>query len=119
MRAVFVLLLSGLYLPATAQWRVVTGRIIGEDSTGIPFATVLVAGTNTGTVANADGNYRITVIAGKDTLMFFALGYLNKRLPVGSSHIINVVLIKNGPWLPEPPVRYDKKKKKRRTGRRS
>ena len=59
---------------ALAQTKV-TGTVISQDD-GEPIigASVLVVGTNTGTVTNADGRFELTVPAGKSTLRITYVG---------------------------------------------
>jgi hypothetical protein len=74
-----------LWLPAAdarAQagndnWATVEGRVTSaaDTSTGIPSATVLVAGTNYGTSADAEGRYRMRLPAGTYLLRFSSVGF--------------------------------------------
>lgn len=59
---------------ALAQTKV-TGTVISQDD-GEPVigASVLVVGTNTGTVTNSDGKFELTVPAGKSTLRITYVG---------------------------------------------
>ncbi len=59
---------------ALAQTKV-TGTVVSQDD-GQPVigASVLVVGTNTGTVTNADGQFSLTVPAGKKTLRISYVG---------------------------------------------
>ena len=76
--AALFMLLAG---PASAQVSgVVSGRVT-ERGTGLPVigATVVIEGTNFGTAADADGNYRFSVTEGRSLLRFTALGYETVR----------------------------------------
>ena len=76
--AALFMLLAG---PARAQVSgVVSGRVT-ERGTGLPVigATVVIEGTNFGTAADADGNYRFSVTEGRYLLRFTALGYETVR----------------------------------------
>ena len=69
----------------------ISGNI--SDETGpLPGATVLVAGTNTGTVADFDGNYSISASAG-DVLVFSFVGFTAQEVTVGNQDTINIVLV--------------------------
>ena len=60
----------------------ISGNI--SDETGpLPGATVVVAGTNTGTVAVFDGNYSISASAG-DVLVFSFVGFTAQEVTVGN-----------------------------------
>ncbi len=69
----------------------VTGRVLDETGAPLPGATVLIAGTTSGTVADMDGYYSITVPDGA-TLMFSYIGYDPVRMVVANQSIINVSL---------------------------
>jgi TonB-dependent starch-binding outer membrane protein SusC len=69
----------------------VTGKVLDENGAPLPGATVLVVGSNTGTVTDLDGNYSLTVPDGA-TLLFSYIGYEPKRVVVGDQSIINVSL---------------------------
>ncbi|MHB8578235.1 MAG: TonB-dependent receptor [Ignavibacteriaceae bacterium] len=60
------------------------GRITGsEDKKALPFATVMVAGTNNGVAADVDGNYILRNInAGKRTIIVSYIGYKTKKIDV-------------------------------------
>jgi hypothetical protein len=75
--AATVLLLAAA-APAEAQeWGTVTGRVTaaGDTSESIPAATVLVAGTDYGTSAGADGRYRLRLPTGAYRLRFSSIGF--------------------------------------------
>ncbi len=64
------------------------------DKTGMPLAgvTVLIEGTQKGTVTNFDGEYKITLADGENVLVFSSLGYKTERFEVNGNTIINLVL---------------------------
>ncbi|WP_310994026.1 TonB-dependent receptor [Aequorivita marina] len=70
----------------------VTGTI--TDRTGMPLAgvTVLIEGTQKGTVTNFDGEYEITLAESENVLVFSSLGYKTERLEVNNNAIINLVM---------------------------
>jgi TonB-linked SusC/RagA family outer membrane protein len=57
-----VLMLSGVL--AFAQTRVVTGKVVDDAGKAVPFASVLVQGSNTGTRTDVNGEYSIRVKTG-------------------------------------------------------
>ena len=69
----------------------ISGNI--SDETGpLPGATVVVAGTSTGVVADFDGNYSISANSG-DVLVFSFVGYSAQEVTVGNQTTIDIVLI--------------------------
>jgi TonB-dependent starch-binding outer membrane protein SusC len=76
-----------------AQSRTITGKVTSADEPeGIPGVNVLVKGTTVGTVTDLNGNYRITLPDGGNTLVFSFIGYLKKEVAVGNTNSVNVSL---------------------------
>ena len=74
------------------QEKPITGTI--TDKTGMPLAgvTVLIEGTQKGTVTNFDGQYKIILADGENILVFSSLGYKTERFEVNENRIISLVL---------------------------
>lgn len=78
---------------AYGQEQTVTGRVTSsEDQQGLPGANVLIKGTATGTVTDADGRYSIRVPDGEATLVFSSIGYSTIEVPVGGRTTVDVTL---------------------------
>lgn len=62
----------------------ITGTITDQDMDNetLPFATVVVKGTNVAANADENGNYTLNVNAGTHTLVFAFLGYHNSEVQV-------------------------------------
>ena len=75
--------IRNLYSQGTSKGTL-SGRILGsEDKKVLPFATVMVVGTNNGTAADLDGNYIIrNIAAGKQIISVSYVGYETKIIPV-------------------------------------
>ena len=74
-----------------AQERIVTGRILSqEDGKPLPGVNVLVKGTTTGSVTDADGQYSISVPASGGTLVFSFIGLKTQEVEVGNRTSIEV-----------------------------
>ncbi|MCH9031479.1 MAG: carboxypeptidase-like regulatory domain-containing protein [candidate division Zixibacteria bacterium] len=73
----------GIHVPSQAGSgeTLVNGSVINSQ-TGeeIPFASVRVAGSNRGTMANAEGRYRIFVREGDSELVFSAISFVSSEL---------------------------------------
>lgn len=98
------------------QDRIITGTV--KDSTGLalPGATVRVVGTQSGTVTDQNGAFRIEVGA-QARLSFSMLGYGTKELAVGDSQVINITLTEEGSMLENVVVvGYGTQKKETLTG---
>lgn len=88
-------LLTGLFLLFVAGMSAqstVSGTLTASDGTPLIGATVQEAGTSTGTVADLDGNFTITVSGPKAVLIFSYTGYKTVRETVGSRTNIIVKL---------------------------
>ena len=72
----------------------ISGHVIeNESEENIPFATVLIVGTDKGTMSNETGQFKITHLSeGKYTLRVSAVGYktLEKTIIVGSEYMVVV-----------------------------
>lgn len=75
------------------QSRAVTGRVIDQESNeGLPGVNVIIKGTTTGTVTDADGNYKIEVASSESVLIFSSIGYVSQEIMVGQQAVINVTM---------------------------
>lgn len=64
------------------------------DAVGIPLVgvTVLIEGTRTATSTDFDGRFKLSANASGSFLVFSHLGYKSKRIPLGGSSLLKVVL---------------------------
>lgn len=76
---------------ALAQERVVTGTVADETGTGMPGVNVLVKGTPTGTVTDAQGAFSISAPSSA-TLVFTFVGYKTSEVAVGDRTTINLAM---------------------------
>lgn len=77
---------------AFAQNITVTGNV-NDSSNGepIPFASIMIKGTQQGVEANANGKYSISVPA-NGTLIFSFMGYASQEIAVNNKSVINAIL---------------------------
>lgn len=72
---------------------VIHGRVVNEQGEPFQNASVLIAGTTTGTTTDNDGRFTLTVTDDKNiTLEISGIGYKTKMVNVGKQSEINVVL---------------------------
>jgi len=73
--------------------QVTVSGVIKDAATGetVPFAAVQVKGTTTGTTADANGNYSITV-SSQASLIYSAIGYVNQEVAVAGRKVIDIAL---------------------------
>ncbi len=88
-----MLMLCGIL--ASAQTRVVSGKVTDKDGAPVPFASVRVKGTKTGTQADANGTYIVKVKDG-DVLEISAANYKALEVNVGSQSSLTTSLEKTG-----------------------
>ena len=84
-----------LITPSTTRLaadRTLSGRVTDEKSEGLPGVTVLLKGTQRGTVTDADGRYKLDVPDGNSTLVFSFVGYLSQEVQVGGQTSVNISL---------------------------
>ncbi|WP_175635319.1 DUF5686 and carboxypeptidase regulatory-like domain-containing protein [Pedobacter ghigonis] len=79
-----LLILCSLTHIAFAQQFTVTGIVKDSNGQPVPFASVYLKNTTTGTSANVDGKYSVKLKSGQQTLSFRAVGYKQQ------DHIINL-----------------------------
>lgn len=85
--AVFALVSSELW----AQSRTVTGRVTAvEDASGLPGVNVVVKGTTTGTVTDADGNFTLNVPESASELEFTFIGLQSMTVSIAGKSRVDV-----------------------------
>lgn len=85
-----ILLLMLAFRPV--QTLTVTGIITDDKGSPIPSATIQVKGTTQGTTSLSDGKFKINVTNKNATLVFSAIGFIDKQEIVKGRSIINVSL---------------------------
>lgn len=89
------LFFSLILLANFAQAGGVRGLITTSRNEPLPYAGIVVQGTSTGTLANAEGRYELTMSAGKYELVFQYLSFktLTKTVTIGEEFLdLNVTL---------------------------
>ncbi|MCG8582692.1 MAG: DUF5686 and carboxypeptidase regulatory-like domain-containing protein [Bacteroidales bacterium] len=90
----FVVLL--FLFPALSMGQGVKGTVTDQEGNTIPFATIYLKETTTGTTTNDLGEYEILLPAGKYTIVFQGLGFQKTELTVNvsDSFINNDIVLK-------------------------
>ena len=92
-----LLLIVGIVsiLTTQAAWaQGVQGRITDEDNSALPFATIFVQETGTGTTANVNGRYSLRLSPGDYTLVFQFLGHQTQVEKVSIGELMKPLDIK-------------------------
>ncbi len=93
------LLFSGI----TVFSQTITGSVSDTSGTPLPGVSIVIAGENTGTTTDFDGNYSI-VARQNDVLQFSYIGMQSRNVTVGTNAVINVVLQEDATQLNEVVV---------------
>ncbi len=102
MLPLFLMLITSM---AWAQERTVTGRIISsEDGSALPGVNVVLKGTTTGTVSDADGNYTLSVPSSGGILTFSFIGLSAQEVVIGERATINLTMSQDITQLSEVVV---------------
>jgi TonB-linked SusC/RagA family outer membrane protein len=76
-----------------AQQRSVSGKITSaEDGSALPGVNVLLKGTATGSVTDADGNYNLSVPSSGGILVFSFIGLQSQEIEIGQRSVIDLSL---------------------------
>jgi TonB-linked SusC/RagA family outer membrane protein len=96
----FLILLLPTCLLAQDQ---INGKVSDTDGDGLPGATILLKGTNKGTVTDFDGNYSIAA-DGNAMLIYSFIGFDTQEVAVNGRSIINITLEDDSKALDEVVV---------------
>ncbi|HSF44999.1 MAG TPA: TonB-dependent receptor plug domain-containing protein, partial [Chitinophagaceae bacterium] len=78
-----------------AQPRQVTGTVLGTDGLPVRLASIQVVGSNRGTVADEQGEFKIEASAGED-LEISAIGFTKLIVKVGDNNRLSITLTPSG-----------------------
>ncbi len=70
----------------------IQGTVKDDQGVTLPGVSVVLDGTQQGTVTDVNGKYAIKVASEKSILTFKYIGYLNEQIVIGTKKIINVTL---------------------------
>jgi hypothetical protein len=108
------LLILLLYVSSLAclQAGKLRGKITDKQGEGLPFATVYVKNTGTGSTANEQGEYSLTLPTGKYILVFQYISFQIKQIEVNmteADQTLDVQLESESLTLPEVSLKAEKK----------
>lgn len=100
-----------------AQERTITGKVTSaDDNMQLPGANILVKGSSSGTVTDAEGQFTLAV-GENTTLVISFVGYVSQEVAVGNQTNINISLVPDATSLAEViVVGYGTVQKKDLTG---
>jgi TonB-linked SusC/RagA family outer membrane protein len=97
--------------------RSIKGKVTDEAGEKVPGVSIVLKGTTTGTVTDAEGTYTINVPDAGGTLIFSSVGFLSQEVPIGSGSTVDIKLATDAKALTEVVVvGYGSQLKKEITG---
>lgn len=100
-----LLLIGNAFAIPTLQETRVSGKVTSsEDGVGLPGVSVLVQGSQQGTITDSDGNYSITVPNSSAVLVFSFIGYTSQEIAVNGRTTVDVGLEQSAEQLNEVVV---------------
>ena len=91
-----LMLLSLTLLTAATYAQGIKGKVTDEKSgSGMPGVTILIQGTNNGTVTDAEGNYNLSIGSGSYQVVVSFIGYTTQtiKVDVNGQKELNVISI--------------------------
>lgn len=82
----------------------VKGRITDSEGAPVIGAAIMIQDTNSGSVADVDGNFSLSGVKSDDVLEISSIGYKTQEIPVGSRTVFNVMLETDARLLEEVVV---------------
>lgn len=112
--SILALLLLSSWNDANPGFFTVRGTVLAaSDSSPLPGVTVLVKGTEKGTVTNLQGRFELNVPSGESVLVFSFVGFITKEVPVEKKRQFEVRLQEDLQSLSEVVVSGYERKTKR------
>ena len=105
MKQYLFILLSFFTVSLFAQQVKLTGKVISaNDKQPMIGLTVIVKGTNNGTMTDLDGNYTLTNVSKNATIVFSMVGYKAQEIKLNGQSSINLEMTENVSSLDEVVV---------------
>lgn len=89
------------FLNQSRQQKSVTGKVTDAGRNSLPGVTVILKGTSTGTITDANGVYSLSGIPADGTLVFSFVGLKSQEVLVGNQNVINVSLLEESIGIEE------------------
>ena len=106
MKRIGQILLIGMWLfgPVSLAQTTISGTVTDPQGQSLPFATIIVSGTGSGTVSDIDGAFELTNVNPPDTLQVSFVGFITKYVPVGAQTVLTITLLPDVEALEEVVV---------------
>lgn len=107
---IILLALALIVLAGFRPGRSISGKVtLTEDGSNLPGVNVVLKGTTSGTVTDAQGNYVITVPDQGGTLVFSLIGLKTKEVKISTKNRIDVTMQNDVTQLSESVVTKDRR----------
>ncbi|MBL7857652.1 MAG: SusC/RagA family TonB-linked outer membrane protein [Cyclobacteriaceae bacterium] len=109
MKRILLLCLTAVFMLASseswAQDRTVTGKVTSaEDGTTLPGVNVVLKGTTSGAVTDAEGRFSLSVPANGGVLVFTFIGLTSQEVEIGNRSTIDISMALDAKQLSEVVV---------------
>jgi TonB-linked SusC/RagA family outer membrane protein len=74
------------------QQRTISGKVTDKTGIGLPGVSVVIKGTTTGTITDANGNYSLSNIPPNAIVLFSFVGMKPQQVKIEGQSVINIVL---------------------------
>lgn len=92
----FLIVMFSLFIfpqNATAQTtKIIKGKVVSETGEILPGVTIVVKGTNTGTVTDMDGKYTLSNVPVNSKIVYSFIGFIASEIAFTNQNEINVTL---------------------------
>ncbi len=90
-----LLLLLSICLFTTGAWaqnRIITGKVLDGKGSPVSGASIVIKGTTTGTSANSEGNFSLTVSPSARILVISSVNFTSVEVPIAGKSSVSVTL---------------------------
>jgi len=103
--------------PSSQQHKSISGKVTDSSGGALPGVTILVKGTTSGIITDANGNYALANVPSAATLVFSFVGMKTQEIKIEGKTLVNVKLVEETVGLEEVvAVGYGTMKKGNLTG---
>jgi len=99
--SILAILVMGALFIASTQSRIITGKVVDSSGFPLPGVSVVVKGTNRGTVTDMQGNYKIEVFPENKIIQFSLVGFVTINEKIAERSVINVLMLEDNATLNE------------------
>jgi len=102
-RKILFMLVSFVWLTGFSQ-TLITGKVIDDHKSPLPGASIIIKNSSGGVSTDFDGNFKIKLKTGDETLIVSYLGYKTQEKSVKNNAIVNVIMVADAQSLNEVVV---------------